>query len=282
MYEISVKNASGEVLNLSTSKDYIVYKIDGLAPPKAKISSSVNAIDDGSKINNTRLEDRNIVIYATIEGDVEKNRINLYKYFPLKSNVTIMFKNGTRDVEIDGVVEVIECNLFAKKQVVQISIICPKPYFQSSEVYTESFSDVQLLFSFPFSIGENGIPFSSINQNIRKSIVYTGDIQTGIIIELFANGTVVNPIIYDVLNKTHIALNFTMQKSDKIVINTNQNQKSIELVRNGVSTNILGYLIPDSTWLTLTAGDNVFTYDSESGNSYLQITFTTSILYGGV
>lgn len=282
MYEISVKNASGEVLNLSTSKDYIVYKIDGLAPPKAKISSSVNAIDDGSKINNTRLEDRNIVIYTTIEGDVEKNRINLYKYFPLKSNVTIMFKNGTRDVEIDGVVEVIECNLFAKKQVAQISIICPKTYFHSSEVYTESFSDVQLLFSFPFSIGENGIPFSSINQNIRKSIVYTGDIHTGIIIELFANGTVVNPIIYDVLNKTHIALNFTMQKSDKIVINTNKNQKSIELVRNGVSTNILGYLIPDSTWLTLTAGDNVFTYDSESGNSYLHITFTTSILYGGV
>lgn len=282
MYELSVKNASGDVLNISTSKDYIVYKIDGLTPPSANISTSVNAVDDGSKINNSRLENRNIVIYTTIEGDVEKNRINLYKYFTPKNNVTLMFKNGTRDVEIDGIVEMIECDLFTNKQIAQISIICPNPYFRSAESYTESFSDVQSLFSFPFAIGESGVPFSSISTNVRKSIVYTGDVKTGIIIELFANGTVVNPVIYDVLKKTHMALNLTMQESDKIVINTNPNQKSVSLVRNGISINALGYLIPDSAWLALSAGDNVFTYDADSGNSYLQITFKTSILYGGV
>ena len=282
MYELSVKNASGDVLNISTSEDYIVYKIDGLTPPSATISTSVNAVDDGSKINNSRLESRNIVIYTTIEGDVEKNRINLYKYFTPKSKVTLMFKNGTRDVTIDGVVELIECDLFTNRQIAQISIICPDPYFRSSESYTESFSDVQSLFSFPFAIAESGIPLSSISTNVRKSIIYTGDVKAGIIIELFSNGTVVNPIIYDVLNKTQMALNFTMQESDKLIINTNPNQKSITLVRNGVSTNALGYLIPNSSWLALAAGDNVFTYDAESGNSYLQITFTTSLLYGGV
>lgn len=282
MYELSVKNASGDVLNISTSEDYIVYKIDGLTPPSATISTSVNAVDDGSKINNSRLESRNIVIYTTIEGDVEKNRINLYKYFTPKSKVTLMFKNGTRDVTIDGVVELIECDLFTNRQIAQISIICPDPYFRSSESYTESFSDVQSLFSFPFAIAESGIPLSSISTNVRKSIIYTGDVKAGIIIELFSNGTVVNPIIYDVLNKTQMALNFTMQESDKLIINTNSNQKSITLVRNGVSTNALGYLIPNSSWLALAAGDNVFTYDAESGNSYLQITFTTSLLYGGV
>lgn len=282
MYELSVKNESGDVLNISTSKDYIVYRIDGLTPPNATISTSVNAVDDGSKINNSRLESRNIVIYTTIEGDVEKNRINLYKYFTPKSKVTLMFKNGTRDVTIDGVVELIECDLFTNRQIAQISIICPDPYFRSSESYTESFSDVQSLFSFPFAIAESGIPLSSISTNVRKSIIYTGDVKAGIIIELFSNGTVVNPIIYDVLNKTQMGLNFTMQESDKLIINTNQNQKSITLVRNGVSTNALGYLIPNSSWLALATGDNVFTYDAESGNSYLQITFTTSLLYGGV
>ena len=38
----------------------------------------------------------------------------------------------------------------------------------------------------------------------------------------------------------------------------------------------------DSTWFKLEAGDNVFTYDADSGNSNLQITFTTAILYSGV
>ena len=44
----------------------------------------------------------------------------------------------------------------------------------------------------------------------------------------------------------------------------------------------MGYMTQDSTWFKIEAGDNVFTYDADSGNSNLQITFTTSILYSGV
>jgi hypothetical protein len=282
MYELKVRNGSGEELNFSTSKDYIVYKINGLNPPKATINSSVNATEDGTNINSSRVENRNIVLYLTIEGDVEKNRIALYKYFTPKNMVTLYFKNGTRDVHIEGIVELIECDLFTNRQIAQISIICPNTYFRSKENYTTAFSDVESWFQFPFSISKAGMPISGISTNIRKSIVYEGDVSSGIIIELFATGTVVNPIIYNVHDKTQMALNVTMQESDKIVINTNFNQKSITLVRNGVSSNALGYLVPNSAWFVLNAGDNVFTYDADSGNSYLQITFTTSLLYGGV
>lgn len=282
MYELKVKNGSGEVLNFSTSNEYLVYKINGLAPPKATINSSVNATEDGTSINSSRLENRNIVIYLAINGDVEKNRIALYRYFTPKNMVTLYFKNGTRDVYIEGIVELIECDLFTNRQVAQISIICPNPFFRSVENYTTTFSDVESWFQFPFSISGAGMPLSGINTNIRKSIVYEGDVTSGIIIELFATGTVVNPIVYNVLDKTQMALNFTMHESDKIVINTNFNQKSITLIRNGVSSNALGYLVPDSKWFMLNAGDNVFTYDADAGNSYLQITFSTSLLYGGV
>ena len=41
-------------------------------------------------------------------------------------------------------------------------------------------------------------------------------------------------------------------------------------------------MLPDSKWFTLEAGDNIFTYDAESGNSGLQLTFSTPILYSGV
>jgi hypothetical protein len=73
-----------------------------------------------------------------------------------------------------------------------------------------------------------------------------------------------------------------MIPSDTIVINTNVGEKSIELIRDGVSYNALGYMAQDSTWFVVEAGDNVFTYDADSGNSNLQLTFTTSILYSGV
>jgi len=282
MYTLKVENDRGDTLELTNNRNYTVYKIDGLTPPKATINSSVNTTMDGSSINSVRLENRNIVIYMTVEGDVEANRLNLYKYFPVKKTVKIYFSNDSRDVFIEGAVELIECNPFANKQVAQISIICPKPYFKDVDYLVTTFGDVSSLFQFPFSISKAGVEISAITTNQRKSIVNIGDIETGVIIKLFATGTVVNPVIYDVLKRTHLKLNFTMLASDTLVINTNVGEKSIGLIRDGVTYNALGNMAQDSSWFVLESGDNVFTYDADSGNSNLQLTFTTAVLYSGV
>lgn len=281
-YELKVKNDKGEVLNLSTSPSYTVYKVTGLQPPQVSLFSSSNATTDGSTVSGVKAMQRNIVIYVAMEKDIESSRINLYKYFPLKKVITLYFKNGSRDVYIEGYVELIECDLFTNRQVAQISIICPQPYFKAAEELVSYFSDISSLFTFPFSIPAEGVALSSITANIRKSIINTGDIESGIIIRLYAVGTVVNPVVYDVFERTHMKFNFTMQPNDEIIIDTNTGKKSVTLIRNGISTNLLGYMVADSTWLTLKAGDNVFTYDSDGGNSSLQVSFTTAILYGGV
>ena len=282
MYSLKVENDRGNTLELTNNPNYTVFKIEGLNPPHATINSSVNTTTDGSNINSVRLENRNIVIYMTMEGDIEANRINLYKYFPVKKTVKLYFSNESRDIFIEGTVEIIECDLFSQKQVAQISIICPKPYFKDVENLVTTFSDVSSLFEFPFSITKSGVEISAITTNQRRSIINTGDIETGVIIKLFATGTVVNPVIYDVLKRTQLKLNFNMLASDTVVINTNVGEKSIELIRDGVTYNAMGYMTQDSTWFKIEAGDNVFTYDADSGNSNLQITFTTSILYSGV
>ena len=282
MYELRVINDKGNELVLSNNPLYTVYKISGLNPPQATVNSSVNTTTDGSSINSVRLENRNIVIYMTINGNVEANRINLYKYFPTKKTVTLYFSNGSRDVYIEGVVELIECDLFANKQVAQISLICPNPYFKDIDNIISNFTSTQSLFEFPFSIEKSGTEISTLSTNLRKSIINVGDVETGTVISLFATGTVVNPVIYDVTKKTHIALNFTMSPSDMIVINTNVGKKSITLTRAGETTNAMGYMQPDSTWFVLESGDNVFTYACESGDSNLQLSFTTDILYSGV
>lgn len=281
-YELKVKNDRGEVLNLSKSPICNVYKVTGLQPPAVAVNSSVNATTDGSTVNSVRAGARNIVIYMTLEGDVEKSRLNLYRYFPLKKRITLYFKNGSRDVYIEGYVEVIECDLFAKKQIAQVSLLCPQPYFKGVDELISHFSEVHALFEFPFSIAAEGVEMSRITANVRKSIINTGDIESGLIIDLYALGEVVNPVIYDTFKRTSIKLRFTMQKGDRILINTNAGAKSIILTRGGVNTNIMGYMSPDSTWLTLEAGDNVFTYDCDNDSSNLQLTFTASVLYGGV
>ena len=281
-YILKAENHRGEVIDLSTNPNYILYKIEGLQPPTVNVNVSDNATSDGSTFNSARANSRNIVIYVAIKGIVEESRINLYKYFPLKKKIKLYYKNDTRDVYIEGYVELIECDLFSASQVAQISIICPQPYFKGVDELVSYFSDISSLLQFPFSIASSGIEFSAITTNIRKSIINTGDIESGIIIRLYAIGSVVNPIVYDVFNRTYIKLNLTMLADDEIIINTYKGEKSITLVRNGLSSNVIGYMAADSTWLTLQSGDNVFTYDAESGNSNLQLTFTTSVLYGGV
>lgn len=282
MFTLKVKNDKGEVLSLSDTPNYTVFNITGLNPPQATVNNSVNVTTDGSNINSVRLENRNIVIYIAIENDIEANRINLYRYFPLKKTVTLYFKNDTRDVFIEGTVELIECDLFSNRQVAQVSLICPKPYFKDVDYLITNFGDVSSLFEFPVSIPSAGIEFSTLTPNQRKSIINAGDVETGVIIELFAIGTVVNPILYNVFTGKRMALNVTMQASDSIIINTNVGEKSITLIRNGVSSNALGYMTPDSDWFVLEHGDNLFTYEATSGTGSLQITFTSAVLYGGV
>ena len=102
MYEFKVKYAEDSIYNLSDSKNYTLYKITGLEPPDVDINTSNNATSDGSTVNSLRVDERNIVLYMTIEGDVETNRINLYKYFPYKRNIELYYKNNSRDVFIEG------------------------------------------------------------------------------------------------------------------------------------------------------------------------------------
>ena len=282
MYSLSVKTSQGKLFSLTDSPDYIVYKIEGLEPPQASLITSVNTTIDGSVLNSARVESRNLVIYAAINGDIEKNRIRLYSLFPVKKTVEVFFKNGSRDVSISGTVEMIQCDLFAQRQVAQISILCTEPYFKSVAEFVSTFSDITALFEFPFSIPSAGVEFSAITPNVRKVIVNTGDVESGIIIQLHASGTVVNPTLYNITTGERFSLNVTMENTDTIIIDTNTRHKTITKIRNGVQSNILGLLRLDSDWLTLGAGENVYTYDCESGSNNLQIIFTTNQLFMGV
>lgn len=282
MFELAVENSRGKRYTFNNEREYIVFKVEGLNPPQATINKSSNATTDGCKITNAKVESRNLVIYLSIEGDAEENRNKLYEYFQIANKVTVFYKNGLKDVCIEGVVETLECNQFAEKEQAQISIICEKPYFKGIDYLVTSFSGVSSLFEFPFSIPESGIEFSAITTNIRKKIINEGDVKTGTVIRLYATGTVQNPILYDVIKKTHMLLKVMMKQSDEIVINTNQREKSIVLIRNGKTTNILGAMQKDSEFFTLEPGENVFAYTCESGDTNLMVTFITQPQYGGV
>ena len=282
MFTLKVENKNGEILTLRQNKNYAVTKVDGLNPPSATINFSEIAGVDGGLFNSSRVEMRNIVLTIRPLEPVEKNRLNLYKYFQIKQWCKIYYSNGTLDVKTEGYVESIETDLFSMSETMQISIMCPKPYFES---LNEIYSDVSRLipnFEFPFAIEADGIEFSYYDNDSFTTIVNSGDIESGVIIEIVSRGTVVNPIIYDTRTGGKFGLNITLNEHDKLVINTNSGEKSVHLISSGVETNVINKLMSGVDWFVLSPGENTFSYDATDGSNQMSIAFRHTTKYGGV
>lgn len=280
MFSAIVKNSKGESLNLSQNPNIKTLSIDGLTPPKATLNFSVIPTKDGSVFNSARAENRNIVFSLAPVYDIENSRLTIYKFFRVKQPVYFYFANGSRNVCIEGIVESVEGSLFERNQNLQISIICPEPYFKALEETVSDLSQVTPLFSFPFAIAEAGIAFSEIEKTIEKNIYYAGEVETGFTIEMRALAAVMDPKIYNEAGES-FSIGLEMQAGDVLTINTVKGSKTVTLLRDGVKSNIINLVKPNPTWFNLTPGDNVFLY-SASHPDLLQVSFKHYALYEGV
>lgn len=264
MFTLKAQNPYGQTIELTHNDAYVVENIIGIDPPESVINTTRNAGADGSVYNSSYVDNRTITITIAINGPAEDNRINLYTYFKSKSPVRLYYKNAQRDVYIDGYVRNISIGFFEKKQVAQIVILCPKPFFNSAEDVLFDFTLVDSLFEFPFSIEEEGIEFSTLDAGGERLVYNAGDVETGFSVSLTAKSLVINPSIYDVNTGAFFSLNVTMQEGDEIKINTRKKEKSVTLTSNAVTTNIVGSIKEGSTWLQLSPGNNHLIVTAES------------------
>ena len=277
-----VKTAKNNVLDFTNSNKYCLYDIDGLNPVTATINTTEFATSDGAMFNSSRIGTRNIVLYIKIFPDIEKNRLNLYSFFKIKSDVTLYFRHDSLNVYITGKVESFELDHFSNSQVAQISILCADPYFRSAESQLIEFSNVISLFEFPFSIAEEGIEFSRI-EKVKTKIINAGEMATGVTVQLYAStDKIFNPVIYNLTNNTYFGLNFDMNKGDLIIITTHFNNKKVTLLRDGVETNILYAVQDGSTWLQLESGENELSYSCDDGENNLTVSVEYTELFEGV
>ena len=283
MYRLIVENMKGEQLNFTADTDLEIINIDGLTPSPAIISSAVVGNFDGERFSSSRVDKRNIVITAHLCHNPEECRLRLYKYFQPKRKCRLYFTTDSRDVYIDGYVEAFDGNLFEQGQKMQISVICTQPYFLLAENMSGRITRTTDLFEFPFSIDKNGIPFSEVNYDSSAVVVNNGDVETGIIIQIVANGRVVNPSIYntDTQESFEIA-DVIMDVGAVIEINTNQGNKSVTIIREGIRTNIMSKLAEHVDWFQLEPGASQFVLRCDRGAENAVVEFFVSEKYQGV
>lgn len=298
---LTVTNYLGESLTIpmknSESTGFILHDMTGLGPPTASVNTSKVATKDGSKYNSARAEERNIVLpmYFAPIPTIEDARHRSYKYFPLKKPVILAFKTDNRECQIVGYVETNEPDICSDREGCQVSIICPNPYFSSIYDTVTSFSGVEASFEFPFSNEDTSNPhieFGKIVVKAENLVRYEGDAESGVQIRITASATVKNITIYNVDTRgtMHIyhdklaALTGSgIVKGDEIIITTDKGSRSVTLLRNGTSTNILNAIDPrNDEWFSLTKGDNIFAYTVDEGSDYLMFVVDHTTLYEGI
>lgn len=299
---VTVTNYMGESLAIPLVWEggpFEIKQIDGLGPPTANINTTEIATNDGSKFNSARSTQRNIVLYLLLHPypTIEDARHLSYKYFPVKKRLQIEVETDNRRCVAVGYPESNAPNIFSENEDCQISIICPNPYWESSgedgtrEVF---FHGTTPNFEFPFSnesVTSPKIEFGIIERRKENVVYYDGDAEQGITITIEATGTVKNLTIVNVNTHKKMAIShdelvsFTgsgIVNGDTITISTVKGHKSIELLRDGVITNILNCIGKDDDWFMLSKGNNTFGYTADEGSDYLDFKINYSSLYEGI
>ena len=170
------------------------------------------------------------------------------------------FSNDSRNVSISGYVETFECDLFSVSETVQISIICPNPYFKNvSEIVN-----------------------SGLEETTTIIILNNGDVTTGMDISINFTGDITNPVIRNAVTGEFYRLNRSFISGDKVTINTRNVEKSVILTQSDVNINIINAVDAASVWLQLQHGNNELHFNADSGTENMTMTFTHTDLFVGV
>ena len=269
MYSLTVENAKGEQLNLTQNPDYVVTNIDGLFPPEGIINLMQRAGHNGSLFNSAFVDNRQIILNLAINKNACTNRNALYKFFQTARPVRLIYNNDLHGVYIDGYVQNAPIEFFGQKQTVQITIICPDPFWHGTVNAEGSTDGMDAMFEFPFSIPEGGIPFSEYYGGNAAHIWNPGSVESGVMIEIKATGAATNPRVYHQNTDSYFKVNTSLQSGDVLYIDTRVDHKQVTRIRSGAQTNLIASRDLGSSWLTMEPGENVYVLSASSGVSNL-------------
>jgi hypothetical protein len=256
--KVSAVNAAGDLLEFpleDISAGFLVKGIDGLGPVKATLVSSSFATMDGEQYHSARRETRNIIIKLGLdpnygEETVYDLRSRLYDFFMTKTEILLKFNlydrfepntlNRDLNLNIYGVVESCEPDIFARDPSVAVSIMCYDPEFVDPNLRTFNGQSVN-------------------DHSVISPLVYKGSVETGVRFQIFPDRTVPNFFIHSQApGQSEQIAHFmeTIQGGDILEISSVSGNKHVTRIRGGVATSQLFALAPQSAWVEIFKGTN--------------------------
>lgn len=299
---VKIKNNDNTIELTHNERKWQLLSIKGTNPPNTQLNKSNVVGGHGSIYNSSRNEDRQIVLVLRINGNVEKNRLDLYKYLSTNEYVTLYYKTENIDVYIEGYIVNNDCDPNSDNTLMQITINCLEPFFNDiNKVVIDMSSEVDV---FEFKVNESsddevgyfnitqtyeneeyvgGIPITMVELNNISTLRNTGQIDLGLLIKIQCLTEVVNPKITNEYTPSEfIGLNYTFNPNDIIYFDTHFGKEEIYMIRNNQKINLINYILPNITWLQLKVGVQRFIHTADSGVMDMLVTYEYTPQYKGV
>lgn len=239
--------------------------IDGLDPVKASVSTTPYGAVDGASHTGSSVLTRNIVLTLHPNPDwdtwtYESLRRLLYSYFiPKKDTRLVFISDDLIPVEISGIVESCEVNMFSKDPELLVSIICPDPYFTSVDpmVITGQTSREGVE---PRIVEYNG----TVESGIYARITWVADPAPTLIEIRFGDPEI-----------SHFTEPGTVSEQMYWELSSIPMRKFVQNVNlgSGVINNLLSKVIPGSSWPTLQPGENELYVITDKGEQDYELSY---------
>lgn len=283
MRRLTYSNSRGEQISFYLSP-FLITSLTGIGEVDANVQGQQAPYQDGDTYIDTILQPRFIELEAVIT-DADLKVIKDYRR-QISKICNPKLGLGKITLELDGDLKEIKGTLdggvvFPERgqdvwQKFMITWKCPNPYWKT--VYESSESMAFLLggLSFPLRLGTS---FSS--RGFRKTISNEGDVPTPISIEFI--GPAINPVVQNLTTGEFVRVNRTLDDGEKLIINTEFGNKSVEMIDNeGNRTNVFNWIDLESSFWNLINGDNLVEYRSEDDNTKARVKITFKNRYVGI
>lgn len=252
------------------NSEYGVKKIIGLTRPKADINRAMLAGANASRISSAQISERSIVLDINPLSE-EVSRQDLYDILPFDTMLRFYIETERRIVYIDGYVETIDGddvagNLFG----VQISILCPFPWFQSVRLHTQDVPAATTTTEFTFDAVnagdiECGFEVNQILVGLHPWNSKTSNLDITVANRFFGyDGSIYLPYICTIPGKKAF-------KGDTRMSDVSQNSNSV--------VPAFSYMKDGAEWMQFRPGSNAVTVSCGSTDG---LRFTWRDTYSGV